>query len=90
MKKSTLSFIAFVALFIVALLVLVNNILPLIGVSIGGMLFVILETVKDIFFIILVGFSAYGFVASKTKSWKIVFIVIFVIYLVGIILRFVG
>ena len=88
MKKNTINFISFAALFIVALLVLVNNILPLIGVEVKGLLFVILETIKDVFFLIVVGVSAYGFVANKTKAWKIVFAVVFVLFLVGMILRF--
>ena len=89
MKKSTINFIAFVALFIVAVLILVNNILPLVGITIGGMLFTVLETVKDVLFLVIVGVSAYSFVANKTKAWKIIFAVIFVIFVVGIILRFV-
>ena len=52
MKKGALNFIAFFSLFIVAVLVLINNILPLIGVSITGMFVNVLETIKDIFFII--------------------------------------
>lgn len=89
MKKNALNFIAFISLFIVAILVLINNILPILGITIGGILIKVLEIVKDVFFIILIGVTAYRFVSNKAKAWKIIYFIIFTIYIVGSILHFI-
>ena len=52
MKKTDskiLNFLAFFSLAIVAILIVVNNLLPLIGIEIRGALFNLLNTVKEIF-----------------------------------------
>ena len=89
MKKSDtkiLNLLAFFALIIVAILIVVNNLLPIIGIEIKGALFNLLNTIKEIFILIIVGISAYNYVAGKTKGWTIAFWIAVIIFVVGVVL----
>ena len=84
--KNLLNCLSFFALVIVAILIVVNNLLPLIGIEIKGMLFSILNTVKEIFILIVVGLSAYNFVSYKSKTWKTIFWVGVALFVAGVVL----
>lgn len=85
-NKNIFNFFSFIVLVIVALLILVNNLLPLIGVEIKGAFFGVLTTIKEVFILIVVGFSAYWFVASKKKAWKIIYWIAIALFVTGIVL----
>lgn len=85
-NKNILNLFSFSALIIVAILVVINNLLPIIGVEIKGSLMGVLSTIKDVLILLVVGLSAYAFVEGKTKSWKITFWVSVAVFAVGIIL----
>ena len=89
MKKNLLSFLSFITFVLVSLLIFITVLLPRIGVNVTGSLFNIIETIKDILLFIIIGISAYSFVATKKSGWKIFFVVMLVIFVVGIVLRLV-
>lgn len=84
--KNVLSFLSFFALLIVAILIFVNKLLPIVGINVGGSLLDILSTIKEVFILIVVGISAYSFVANKNKTWKIVFWVAILLFVAGVVL----
>ena len=89
MKKSNqdlLNTLSYVALVIIALLLVVRNLLPIVGVNIDGPLFSILDTVQNIFILIVIGICAYNFASGKAKWVNILFWVAVVIFIVATIL----
>lgn len=85
-NKNILNLLSFFALIIVAVLIVINNLLPAIGVNVSGRLFSILGTIKDIFILIVIGLSAYNFVAGKSKGWRITYWIAIVLFIVGVVL----
>lgn len=85
-NKSILNLFCFIALIIIAVLVLINNLLPIIGVNISGSFFSLLNTIKEIMILIVISLSAYNFVAGKTKAWRIIYWIAIALFIAGIIL----
>ena len=85
-NKSIFYFFSFIVLIIAAILIAVNNLLPIIGVNVSGPLFSVLSTIKEIFILIVIGFSAYYFVVGKKKVWKIIYWIAIALFIVGIVL----
>ncbi len=85
-NKNILNLLSFFALAIVAVLIIINNLFPMVGIVIEGSFKNILSTVKDVFVLIVIGLCAYNFVAGKSKAWKIVFLVAVLLFVAGIIL----
>ena len=81
-----LNLLSFVSLIIVAVLIVVNNLLPIIGIETKGPFFNVLRTIQEIFTVIVIGVSAYNFVAKKGKGLKITFWIAIAIFVVGIVL----
>lgn len=81
-----LNLMAFVALIIVAVLIVVNKLLPVIGIETKGPFFNALETIQLLFTIIVIGISAYKFVANKSKTWKIIYWICVVLFIASIVL----
>ena len=85
-NKNILNLFCFIALIIIAILILINNLLPLVGVNVSGPFFSALNTIKEILILIVVGLYAYYFVAGKSKTWKIIYWIAIALFIVGIIL----
>ena len=85
-SKKTLNLFSLIALIIVAVLIVVNNLLPIIGITISGILPIILNTVKDFLILLVVGISAYDYVAKKSQGWQITYWVSVIVFIVGIVL----
>lgn len=85
-NKNTLNTLSYVALIIVALLMLINHVLPLVGLDIGGPLVNVLETIKNVFVLIVIGISAYNFLPGRAKWVSVLFWVAIIVYVVGTIL----
>ena len=85
-SKDLIKLVSFIMLIIIAVLTLVDKLLPVIGVNVDGLLFAILELIREIFVFILVAVFAYKFVSKKTDSYKITYWVAFGVYLAGLIL----
>ena len=81
-----LNLMAFVALIIVAVLIVVNKFLPIVGIETKGAFFNVLETIQLLFTIIIIGISAYNFVANKGKGLKITYWVAVVFFIASIVL----
>ena len=78
---------SFIVLMIVSTLIVTNNLLPIIGIGIGGPLFNILETVKDVLILVMVAILSYNFIVGKGKVIAVFYWVAIVIFLAGIVLR---
>lgn len=85
-NKNTLNTLSYVALIIVALLMLINHVLPLVGLDIGGPLVNVLETIKNVFVLMVIGISAYNFLPGRAKWVSVLFWVAIIVYVVGTIL----
>ena len=84
--KNFINLASFIMLIIIALLTLVNNFLPIIGIKIGGLLFDILSLLREIFVLVIVSIFAYKYVSNKSKGFKITYWIAFGLFLAGIIL----
>lgn len=89
MKKNFLNFASFLVFTLAAILIFIKDLLPHVGVSIGGSFFTALEVIKDVLLFLIIGISAFRFIQTKKKGWKIFFIVMLAIFIGGIILRIV-
>ncbi|MBS6464282.1 MAG: hypothetical protein KH436_05055 [Firmicutes bacterium] len=86
-KKGVFNLFSYIALILAALLLVVYNLLPLVGVNVGGTFFGVLAMIKDVLMVIVVGYFAYYFAYStKGKAWKIIFWIALVLYIAGVIL----
>lgn len=89
MKKTDnnlLNLLAFISLVILAVLIVVNNFLPIIGINTTGVFFTILKTIQSLLTIIVIGVSAYNFVCNKSKAIKITYWVCIALFVAGIVL----
>ncbi len=84
--KNVLGLFSFVALAIIAVLIVVNNFLPLIGVTVDGILFIILNTVKDVLVLVVLGMCSYQFVKDKSKNINIAYWVFVGLFVLGTLL----
>lgn len=82
-NKNVLNMLAYVAMIIFALLLLIGNVLPVIGLNIGGTLISVLNTVQNVLILIVVGVSAYGFVQGRAKWINILYWIALVVFVVG-------
>ena len=88
-NKNLLNFLSFASLVSVALLIFVGQFLPVIGIEIKGALFNILNTVKEIFVVIVIGFTAYRFVVGKAKWVKVLYWIAIVLFIAGIVIAWI-
>ena len=85
-EKKTLNLISYVALVMIAFLLLVTQILPMIGLNVEGALVNLLSTIQNVLVLIVIGFNAYSF-ASTNKKWvKILFWVAVAVFIVATVL----
>ncbi|MBQ8427369.1 MAG: hypothetical protein IJX16_06405 [Clostridia bacterium] len=88
-NQNLLRCISYLALMIVALLLAVEYLLPLIGVELGGIFINVLNTVKNIFIIIVVGVNAFNFVGGKAKWVKWLFWIAIIVIIVATVLMWI-
>ncbi len=79
-RADFISLCCIVALFLAALLIFINNVLPLIGLDINGKLINALNLIKDIALLLGIAFGAWKFVRGRGKAWRILYIVAVVLY----------
>lgn len=80
-RNNFVSFCAFFALLLAALLIFVNNVLPLIGLEIGGKVINVLGLVKDVALLLGIAFAAFSFAYAHGKGWRITYWIALIIYL---------
>lgn len=82
-KNSALVIMSFVAFIIIAVLEIISGLRAL-GVDIfGATIMNLLNTVKNVCIIFVIGINAYRFVENKTKTWKIIYFVALAVYIVA-------
>ncbi|MCQ2387332.1 MAG: hypothetical protein MJ066_02670 [Clostridia bacterium] len=86
-KSSLISFMAFVALIVFAVIELFNVLSPVI--SLGEVLAKILNTIKNVCIIIVIGVTSYSFVKEKGKGVKITYLIAVLFFAVETILTWV-
>ena len=72
-RRDFIKLCCFVTLLLAAVLIFVDNLLPLIGVEVGGSLIGILRLVKDIALLLGIVFGAFSFARAHGKTWVIIF-----------------
>ena len=80
-RNDFVRFCAFFALVLAALLIFVDNVLPLIGLEIGGKIVNVLRLIKDIALLLGIAFAAFSFAYAHGKGWKITYWVALIIYI---------
>lgn len=88
-NKNILSILSYIALIIVSLLIVVQNFLPIIHIKITGGFVNLLDTIKNLLVLIVVGFAGYSFTVGRKKWVKILFWVSVAIYVVGTVLKWI-
>ena len=76
----------YVALVLAALLIFINNFLPLLQIDVSGTFFDVLALIKDIALLVGIVFGAYAFARDHGKVWTIVFYVALALYVVSVVL----
>ena len=85
-KRDFISLCCYVTLILAALLIFVNNFLPLVGVDVSGKLFDVLVLIKDIALLLGIVFGAYAFARAHGKAWVIIFIIAVILYVASAIM----
>lgn len=84
-KRDLIKLCCFITLILAAVLILIKNVLPLLGVQIDGTLPHALELIKDIALLLGIAFSAFAFARSSGKTAIIIFWVAVAIYVASAI-----
>lgn len=85
-RRDLIKLCCYIALILAAVLIFINNLLPLVGVNVDGPLFNVLRLVKDIALLIGIVFGAFTFARSAGKVWTIIFWVAVVLYVASTIM----
>ena len=74
--------LAYFAIALIAILIVIQYFFPVIGIEIKGAFLHVLQTLQNVFILIVLGLAAYNFVNGKKKGWIIsywVFVIIFIV-----------
>ncbi|MBR2498200.1 MAG: hypothetical protein IKB67_00575 [Clostridia bacterium] len=85
-NKNILNVMSYIAFVIIALLILMNNLLPLIDVTIGPKIKNVLETVQNLLVLIVLGVLSYKFTLSSAKWIKVLYWIALIIFIAGTVI----
>ncbi len=85
-NKNVLNLLSFISLIIVALLIFLTKFLPLVGLTIEGALINILDTIKEILVIIVIGVNSYRFIVGKAKWINVLYWIAVALFVASIVL----
>lgn len=85
-NNGALRVMAYIAFVVIALLILVNNLFPLMEIVITGPITNILETVKNVLILIILGIMAFKFTIGCAKWVKIIYWISLVIFITGTVI----
>lgn len=85
-KRDFIKLCCFITLLLAAILIFVDNLLPLIGVDVSGTLFNVLRLIKDIALLLGIVFGAFSFARAHGKTWVIIFWIAVILYVASAIL----
>lgn len=77
---------SYIALVLAAVLIFINNLLPLIGIEIQGLFFNILGLIKDIALLIGIAFGAFAFARAHGKAWLIIYWIALALYVASAVM----
>ncbi len=84
-RRDFINLCCFIALGLAALLIFINNVLPLIGVNMSGTLIGVLALIKDIALLLGIAFGAYRFARAHGKTWVIIYWIAIALYVASAI-----
>lgn len=84
-KTSLVKLCCYIALILAALLILVTNVLPLLGLKIGGPILGAIVLVRDIALLIGIAFGAYSFARSSGKTATVIYWIAIAVYVASAI-----
>lgn len=85
-RSSALVVMSFVAFIIIAILEVISG-LKALGLDLfGATIMNVLNTIKNVCVIFVIGINAYRFVENKSKGWKITYFVALLIFIVATVL----
>ena len=76
----------YVALVLAAVLIFIDNLLPLLEIDVGDAFFDVLRLIKDVALLLGIVFGAYAFARAHGRVWTIVFWVALALYVVSAVL----
>ena len=85
-RAKIVNFTAFFALAVIALLIVIKNFFPIIGIEIKGTFVNVLETLQNVFILLTLGIAGYSFVCDKKKGWKTAYWIIIAIFVIATVL----
>lgn len=85
-KEKIVNFTAFFALAIIALLIVIKNFFPIIGITVQGTFVNVLETLQNVLMLLTLGIAGFNFVKDKKKGWKIAYWIIIAIFVIATVL----
>lgn len=85
-NKNVVPVLSIIALFIIAVLEIVTGLSRLNIDILGATVINLLNTVKNICIILVIGISAFHFVKGRKKGWLIAYIIALVIFVAGTVL----
>ena len=85
-RRDFIKLCCYITLILAAVLIFVNNLLPLIGVDVAGPFFRVLELIKDIALLLGIVFGAWSFARAHGKTWVIIFWIAVVLYVASAIM----
>ena len=88
-NNSALKAMAYIAFIVIAVLIVVNNLFPLMGITIGGPIKNTLETVKNVLVLLVLGIMAFNFASGCAKWVKVLYWIALVIFIAGTIILWV-
>lgn len=89
MGKKFLNGLAYFALIIIGLLMLINGVLPRIGIEISGPAIGVLELIKNLFVLLTIGIVAYNYTLGKAKWVKVLYWIAVIIFIAANIFNFI-
>ena len=85
-NKNALNVMAYIAFVVIALLIVINNLFPIMGIIIEGTINNILETAKNALVLIVLGIMSFNFASNSAKWVKITFWIALVVFIAGTVI----
>ena len=85
-NRGLINFLSYIALVIIAVLIVLGNFLPIVGINVTGTLVNILNTVRNVLILLVIGVAAYNYLPGKPNWIRILFWVSIIVFIVGTVL----
>ena len=85
-NRGLVNFLSYIALLVIAVLMVTGNLLPMFGIEITGTFISVLNTIRNILILLVIGFAAFNYIPGKPKWIKLLFWISIAVFIVGTIL----